>query len=109
VLQSVEAVVASVALSSHAIVLIGPSWPEGPTPTGSRPLGRLNDGIRVSLVAILALGRPLTPLLLGDARLPTKGELPEPLSALAGLEPVRLATPDGDLTPLLARLRPHGA
>jgi hypothetical protein len=107
--HAVEAVVAGVSRCPQAVVLIGPSWLEVRTPGGLRLLDRPDDEVRVSLVASLALGRPLTALLLGEARLPTREELPEPLAALADLDPVRLATPDGDLTPLLARLRPPGA
>jgi hypothetical protein len=70
----------TIATCTDVLVLIGPAW-LGVGPGGSR-LADPDDWVRIELEAAIRRGLRLVPLLIGDARLPRREELPPSLHPL---------------------------
>ena len=80
------------AIDSSKIVLavIGPQWLSLAGPTGARRLDDPDDMVRREIETALQDEKTLIPILLDDTPLPTAAELPEALTPLASLKPVRV-------------------
>jgi len=65
------------------LVMIGPRWLTETNADGSRRIDNPNDFVRQEVIAALARNITVIPVLIDNARMPTPGELPEPLKPLA--------------------------
>jgi peptidoglycan hydrolase-like protein with peptidoglycan-binding domain len=83
-----ETVRAALRRVDAVIVLIGPRF-------DPRRLHEPNDVVRMELLEALERGKPLLPILVGDARMPTTDELPDELGSLSFLNATTLR-PDPD-------------
>lgn len=100
------------AIQSHlhevgaVLVMIGPSWLKAGA-DGLRRLDDPEDFVRQEIQAALGSDKPLIPLLVGGARMPTADELPPSLAALARRQAVVLSDVSwrGDMAQLIASLR----
>lgn len=69
--------------SAHAVlVMIGPHWLEAGA-DGRRRIDEPDDFVRCEVAAGLASGKPVIPLLLGNATMPEGKELPNAIAGLA--------------------------
>ena len=101
-----EAITAALAVSDATLVVIGPDWL---APTGHTDRPRIDDPddwVHREVVAALASGRPVVPVLVGGAALPPADALPPDLRPLTGRQAFVLNDEDWhhDLDGLLARL-----
>jgi KAP family P-loop domain/TIR domain len=78
--QSIRGAVAS---SDVVIEIIGPRWLSGTGPDGNRRLDDPGDFIRLTLSTALAQDKPVIPVLVEGASMPTQDELPEDIAVLA--------------------------
>jgi hypothetical protein len=78
----VEAIRQRLAGAQTVLVLIGPRWAGGDSPSARR-IDDEQDFVRLEVQEALASGARLIPVLLPGARMPTEAELPQPLRALA--------------------------
>ena len=100
------------AIESHmktvdvVLVMIGPRWLTAGS-DGSRRLNDPHDVVRQEIAAALSSGRPLIPLLVGGAVMPTEADLPTPIAGLARRQAVVLSDAGwrGDLERLVKSLR----
>ena len=101
------------AIESHlrevgvVLVMIGPSW----LVTGAHGKRRLDDAddfVRQEIQAALDSGKPLIPLLVGGATMPTEAELPDAIAGLARRQAVVLSDSiwRGDVQRLVVSLHP---
>ena len=90
-----------------ALVMIGPGWLEARA-EGQRRLDDPGDYVRLEVVAALASGKPVIPLLVNGATMPRETELPEPLRALGRRQAFSLSDANwkADVARLLADIRP---
>lgn len=73
------------------LAAIGLRWLEAKDPdTGSRRLDNPQDFVRIEIESALARDIPVVPLLLGGAKMPTEGDLPEGLKPLARRQAVQV-------------------
>ncbi|MEQ6342070.1 MAG: toll/interleukin-1 receptor domain-containing protein [Gammaproteobacteria bacterium] len=88
------------------LVMMGPFWLKADA-DGRRRLDDPGDFVRQEIEAALDSGKPLIPLLVGGAKMPTADELPPSLAALARRQAVVLSDVSwrGDLVQLMASLR----
>lgn len=70
------------------VAIIGPQWVEAVDRHGRRRLDHPEDPVRFELETALALGLPLVPVLVKDARMPQEDELPGSLAPLPGINAV---------------------
>ena len=101
------------AIESHlrevgaVLVMIGPRWLAAGA-AGRRRLDDSRDFVRQEIQAALASGKPLIPLLVGGATMPTEADLPDGIAGLARHQAVVLS--DGswrdDVKRLAVSLRP---
>lgn len=100
------------AIESHlrsvdaVLVMIGPQW----LAVGAdqqRRLDAQNDFVRLEIQAALDAGKPLIPLLVGGAEMPSEADLPSTLAALARRHAVVLSDSNwrGDVERLVSSLR----
>jgi len=94
-----------------ALVMIGPGWLEaraGVEVENKRRLDDLRDYVRLEVVAALASGKPVIPLLVNGATLPREADLPEALRALSRRQAFCLSDANwkADVVRLLADIRP---
>lgn len=92
---------------SAVLVMIGPHW----LATGADSLRRLDDPsdfVRQEIQAALASSKPIIPLLVGGARMPSKADLSDAIAGLARRQAVVLSDSNwrGDVERLVASLRP---
>jgi hypothetical protein len=78
----VEAIRQRLAGAQTVLVLIGPRWAGGDTPSARR-IDDTKDLVRLEVQEALACGARIIPVLLPGARMPSEAELPAPLQALA--------------------------
>lgn len=84
------------AIESHlrevraVLVMIGPNW-LGAGSGGQRRLDDANDFVRQEIQAALASGKPLIPLLVGDATMPLAADLPAAIADLSRRQAVMLS------------------
>src|SRR5579885_2552419 len=75
------------------VVLIGPSWLTIADAQGQRRLDQPDDFVRYEVETALASGRPVIPVLVGQASSPITQALPPRLQPLAQSEPLALRDP----------------
>lgn len=100
------------AIQSHlravgaVLVMIGPLWLKAGA-DGRRRLDDPEDFVLQEIQAALGSDKPLIPLLVGGAKMPTADELPPSLAALARCQAVVLSDGSwrGDVTQLITSLR----
>lgn len=100
------------AIESHmkavnvVLVMIGPRWLATGT-DGTRRLDDPHDFVRQEITAALGSGRPVIPLLVGGATMPTEANLPSAIGSLARRQAVVLSDAGwrGDLERLVRNLR----
>lgn len=76
--------------SDALLAVIGPTWLTVTTPEGTPRLMDPGDHVRLEISTALERGIPVTPVLVGGARLPSADELPEDLRPLAYRQAVTL-------------------
>lgn len=74
--------------ASAVIVMIGPQWMG---PADDPRILQANDVVRFEVGRALSHGKPVFPVLVGNARIPTAAELPADLATLSALEAVGLS------------------
>lgn len=84
------AIDAALTASDISLVVIGPRWLSAADERGSRRLDDPDDFVHREVAASLAKDVIVIPVLIGGASLPTAGELPAELSALALRQAVEL-------------------
>jgi TIR domain len=70
------------------VAVIGPQWAEAVDRQGRRRMDQPEDPVRFELETALALGLPLLPILVKEARMPQADELPASLTGLPGINAV---------------------
>lgn len=100
-----SAIESHLARADVVLALIGPRWVEARDARGQLRLAQADDFVRRELLAALASGKHVIPVLIGGARMPSAAELPAELAALSRLQAweLRDARFDDDLNALLAR------
>ncbi|MGA7949367.1 MAG: toll/interleukin-1 receptor domain-containing protein [Thiobacillaceae bacterium] len=95
---------------SAVLVMIGPHWLTAAV-DGRRRLDMADDFVRMEIQAALTSGKPVIPLLVGGAAMPTKADLPPVIAALARHQAVTLSDADwkADVARLVESLRPEVA
>lgn len=95
--------------STVMLAIIGPGWLSARSAAGQRRLDDPTDPVCMELSSALRLQRPIVPVLVGGARMPSADELPTALKPLAYINavPVR-SDPDfkGDFKRLRRALEP---
>ena len=91
---------------SVVLVIIGPRWLDARNADGRR-LDEADDFVRMEIVAALASGKPVIPVLVGVATMPGGKDLPPDLIGLARRQAVVLSDTGwrGDVERLATRLR----
>jgi hypothetical protein len=100
------------AIESHlrnvgaVLVMIGPQWLDTGA-DGQRRLDEAGDFVRQEIQAALASGKPLIPLLVGGATMPSEADLPDAIAGLARRQAVVLSDSSwrGDVERLVVSLR----
>ncbi|SDC90757.1 TIR domain-containing protein [Geodermatophilus telluris] len=97
--------------SDVLLAVIGPGWLTATAPDGSARLAQADDYVRLEVVRALDRGVRVVPVLVGGARLPAAGELPEDLRRLAQRQAVVLRDESWhqDVDGLLRSLRGEAA
>jgi hypothetical protein len=72
------------------VAVIGNQWTKALDETGQRRLDDPTDWVTAETAAALQRGVPVIPVLVDDARMPTRNELPEALAGLASRQAVPL-------------------
>ena len=92
------------------LAIIGSQWIKAIDNTGQRRLDKHDDVVRWEIAEALAKGKRVIPVLIDDAPLPAKEELPAPLKALAGLHKrdIRNRAFDEDIDTLVQDLGGQG-
>ena len=102
-----EALVGALARTDASIVVIGSEWASLTGTDGVRRLDRPDDYVRKEVVAALRSGRPVVPVLVGDARMPAADDLPDELRPLLKRQAVAIRDVawNDDVDGLVRRLR----
>jgi hypothetical protein len=79
-----------VAQCDTLLAVIGKGWLVATDELGSRRLDDPNDFVRIEIESALKQGKRVIPVLVNEARMPRRDELPEPLRPLARRNAVRL-------------------
>lgn len=89
------------------LAVIGPAWLSVER-NGVRRLDEPGDFVRLEIASALEAGKPVWPVLVGGAKMPSQADLPEPIRALARRNAVVLTDPGwrDDVNRLIAALRP---
>jgi tetratricopeptide (TPR) repeat protein len=87
-MEFTETIRRAVTESDVFVAVIGPQWTELLDPSGQRRLDDSNDWVTVEIATALEHGLPVIPVLVDDARMPTRAELPERLAGLASRQAV---------------------
>lgn len=89
------------------LAMIGPAWLDA-RKDGERRLDDPDDFVRLEIASALASGKPVWPVLVGGAIMPTARDLPEPIRDLAQRQAVVLsdAAWKDDVARLIGALRP---
>ena len=85
------------------LVIIGPTWTSVTNEQGVRRLHAANDSVRMEVETALRMGKPVVPVLVGNAELPRSDELPPSLSELT-LRNALQVRPDPDFHNDMTRL-----
>ena len=87
----VDAINAAVARCGVLIVLIGDTWLTEKDASGGQRLADPEDFVRLEVASALRQGRPVLPVLVEGAAMPTETSLPPELRALAQLQALELS------------------
>ena len=87
----VEAINRKVGACEIAIVLIGPNWLRATDASGKRRLDDTEDFVRMEIAAALQREIRVIPVLVGDASMPRKQDLPEALAPLSRRNAIELS------------------
>lgn len=89
------------------LVIIGPHW-LATGADGQRRLDNPSDFVRLEIQAALGSGKPVIPLLVGGAKMPSMADLSAAIASLPRLQAVVLSDSNwhGDVKRLVASLRP---
>jgi tetratricopeptide (TPR) repeat protein len=100
-----EALAEALAQSDNLLAIIGPDWLTAEK-GGRRRLDDPEDWVRREVTEGLAGRAVVTPILVGNAQLPTIEELPEPLQALPGRQAIEVRPErfDDDVKDLIRRI-----
>jgi tetratricopeptide (TPR) repeat protein len=79
----VERIDDTVSSCAVMVVIIGLGWLDARDAAGNRRLDDADDYVRVEVSSALKRSMRVIPVLVGDAKMPDKNDLPEPLRALA--------------------------
>lgn len=90
------AIVRALAGVRMLLAVIGAGWTEVCGPDGRRRLDNSGDWVRLEIATALRTGITVVPVLVDDARLPTRAELPADLAGLAYRQAVRLRNDSAD-------------
>lgn len=90
-------IVSTLAQCRACLAVVGPGWIDATDDKGNRRLDDFNDPIRVEIETALRIDRPVIPLLVSNARMPEREELPRPMQTFCSQNgyPVR---PDPDFS-----------
>lgn len=80
-----EAISRAIACASAVVVVIGPQWAKNPR------LKQHDDVVRNEVAQALSSGKPVFPVLVGNAHMPTSSTLPPELAALAAQNAIQLS------------------
>jgi hypothetical protein len=102
-----QALITSLAATDASIVVIGSEWASLEAPDGVRRLDRADDYVRQEVVAALASGRPVVPVLVGEAPMPEPDDVPAELRPLLKRQAFTLRDDawNDDVDDLVRRLR----
>jgi hypothetical protein len=97
---------------SAVLVMIGPHWLAADA-NGQRRLDHADDFVRLEIQAALESGKPVIPLLVGGATMPSEADLPPAIAGLARHQAINLADAGwkSDVDRLVQDIRPllpHG-
>lgn len=73
------------------LAVIGPRWIDIRDETEQRRLESEEDFVRIEIVSAITQGKRIIPVLVNNARMPGKKELPKPLESLADFHAIRLS------------------
>jgi|tagenome__1003787_1003787.scaffolds.fasta_scaffold20979695_2 streptogramin lyase len=79
----VERIGDAVGTSAVMLVMIGPGWLDARDEGNARRLDDPDDFVRIEVSSALARPTRVIPVLVGNAKMPERGDLPEPMQALA--------------------------
>ena len=80
----------AISTSDVSLVVIGPQWLGATDSEGRRRLDDPEDPVRSEVRSALASANPVVPVLVGDAALPSEGDLPDDIAQLARRQAVEL-------------------
>ena len=102
----VDQVERAISTSDVSLVVIGPQWLAATDSEGRRRLDDPEDPVRSEVRSALASTNPVVPVLVGDAALPSEGDLPDDIAQLARRQAVELRdeTWSQDVEALVRRL-----
>ena len=86
----VDQVDRAISTSDVSLVVIGPQWLGATDSEGRRRLDDPEDPVRSEVRSALASANPVVPVLVGDAALPSEGDLPDDIAQLARRQAVEL-------------------
>lgn len=89
-LDFTEQVETAIERSDAVLVVIGPEWLASPRTDGTRRIDRADDFVRREVGAALTTGKPVVPVLVDGATLPSDDQLPDDIRALATRQAVSL-------------------
>src|SRR3954471_18952432 len=103
----VDAVEAALTRSDVLLAIIGPSWAGAKDEDGELRLHKELDRVRLEIEAALRNEKPVIPVLVEAASMPTSDQLPDSLKALLRRHAIRIshATFESDLSALVRALR----
>ena len=96
-------IVSTLAQCRACLAIVGPGWVNAVDAKGNRRLSDFDDPIRIEIETAMRIDRPVIPLLVSNAKMPERDELPESLRTFCSQNgfPVR---PDPDFGPDIDRL-----
>jgi hypothetical protein len=103
----VDAVEAAVTRSDVLLAIIGPTWADAKDDDGQLRLHNELDRVRLEIEAALRNQKPVIPVLVEGAPMPTSEDLPESLKPLLRRHAIRISHPtfESDLSALVRALR----
>jgi len=86
----VDQVEQAIATSDASLVVIGPEWLRATDAEGRQRLDDPDDHVRAEVRTALASAKPVVPVLVGGASLPSDGDLPDDLRSLVRRQAIEL-------------------
>ncbi|MBV9763870.1 MAG: toll/interleukin-1 receptor domain-containing protein [Acidobacteriaceae bacterium] len=88
-----------------AVVVIGPNWLKASAADGSRRIDSEADFVRIEVSTLLKLRKPIIPVLVSGAAIPTANELPSDIAPLAFIHAISLPATTGFSSAMLEVVR----